>query len=45
MPGTLSVTFTPQSPAKWVLTGKKIVFDRPIPTGTKIDVHYLVKLP
>jgi hypothetical protein len=45
MPGTLTVKFTPSMNVGWVLQGKKVVFDQPIPTGTQIDVHYLVKLP
>ncbi len=43
MPGSLQVTFTPQVNATWVLQGNKIIFDRPIPKGTRIDVRYLVK--
>lgn len=43
MPGSLQITFTPQSNATWVLQGNKVIFDRPIPKGTKIDIRYLVK--
>jgi hypothetical protein len=43
MPNTLQITFTPQVNATWVLHGNKVIFDRPIPKGTKIDLRYLVK--
>jgi hypothetical protein len=43
MPNTLQITFTPQVNATWVLQGNKVLFDRPIPKGTKIDLRYLVK--
>lgn len=43
--GSLKITFTPQVNATWSLQGKKVVFNKAIPKGTRIDVRYLVKLP
>lgn len=40
---SLKVTFTPAMNIKWVLEGKVIKFDKPLPSGTKIDIRYLVK--
>lgn len=43
MPNSLQITFTPNVNATWVLQGNKVIFDRAIPKGTKIDIRYLVK--
>jgi hypothetical protein len=42
--GSLKLTFTPQFSGTWSLQGKKVLFSKPVPKGTRIDVRYLVKV-
>jgi hypothetical protein len=43
-PGSLKLSFTPQFNGTWSLQGKKVLFSKPVPKGTRIDVRYLVKV-
>jgi hypothetical protein len=38
--GSVSIQFTPTLDATWNLSGRKVIFSRTIPEGTKIDVSY-----
>ena len=40
---SLQITFIPSLLVHWTLQGKKVIFDRSIPAGTQINLHYLVK--
>ncbi len=42
--GTLKVSFSPAFNGTWTLSGKKIMFSKPVPKGTRVDVRYLTKI-
>lgn len=43
LPGSFSLTLTPAFNVQYVLRGKEVLFSKPVPVGTKIEVKYNYK--